>query len=138
MSSASNQNVEWKEPIPTEETQELYNKWRQVEDRLVTPQALDQLPSGHSTSFLEPPSPSLATSMTRSHSYASTTHSITHAIQDMGVGDQPQLKRRPGRNGPLAEAKKRKAALVRKLGACPNCRERKVQVRRPASDALSS
>ena len=113
--------------IPTPETQDLYNKMRQEEEK-TTLELLRQEsgPSG----FLQPPSPSQGTATSPSPSYASTTHSMTEAMNDMEVAtDQPRpRKQRAGRHGPLPMAKKLRAALVRKLGACEACRERRVGV----------
>lgn len=82
--------------------------------------------------LLQPVSPSQATTASRSPSCASTTHSVTRAINDMGVdGAQPRPKKsRAVRHGPLRDTAKLRAALMRKLHACDNCRSRKVKVRR--------
>ena len=116
-------------PRPTPETQELYNTWRRAEEQLLTARSLDRLPSGHSNS-LEPPSPSQATTMSRTPSYASTTGSIARGVQAMAVNDaSPNTKRRRGRNRPLSTVGGPKTALIRKLGACIECAQRRVKVR---------
>jgi len=122
----SNRKAPIQPPIPTPETQELYNKLRQEEERL-TPESLSQMQNGPSN-LLQPPSPSQATASSPSPSCASTTYSIGHAMDNMRVGDHLRV-RKQGRHGPLSEPKKRRAALMRKLGACPECRGRKVSVR---------
>ncbi|KAL2020470.1 hypothetical protein VTK56DRAFT_8355 [Thermocarpiscus australiensis] len=117
--------VAFQRPVPTPETQELYNKWRQ-EDEKPSLERIEQ--QGESDGFLCPLSPSQATARSRSPSCASTTHSVTHAMNAIGVsGDQLQTSRaRSGRHGPLPQAKRLKAALIRKLGACDDCRGRRV------------
>ncbi|KAK4039577.1 hypothetical protein C8A01DRAFT_16467 [Parachaetomium inaequale] len=111
--------------IPTHETQELYNKWREEEERL-TPESLSQVQDVYA-GYLLPPSPSQATTSSRSPSYASTTHSMTQAMDDLEVGDQQRAKKsKPGRQGPLSRVKQLKTNLMRKLRACDDCRERRV------------
>ncbi len=117
-------------PVPTEETQKLYNDWRRVEEQLLTARSLGRLSSGHSNS-LEPPSPSQPTTMSRTPS-ASTTGSIARGIQGMAVNDgSPVTKRQKGkgRRGPLSEVGSLKTALTRKLRACKECSQRRVKVR---------
>ncbi|GAB1312388.1 hypothetical protein MFIFM68171_02598 [Madurella fahalii] len=110
-------------PIPTPETQELYNKMRQQEEWDLLRRQNEQ------SGFLQPVSPSQATTASRSPSCASTTQSVTQAMNDMGVdGDQPRPKKaRAVRHGPLPDAAKLRAALMRKLHACESCRGRKVK-----------
>lgn len=125
-------------PVPTPETQDLYNKMRQEEEKQeekqeeekqLTQESLSHMQNGHN-GFLQPHSPSQATASSPAPSYASTTYSISQAMDGMGVDDQPRLKRpKPGRRGPLPEAKKLRAFLIRKLGACDDCQRRKVGVR---------
>lgn len=46
--------------------------------------------------------------------------------------EKPQvMKRRAMRYGPLDDLKRERAALVRKLGACSNCKKRRVKVSTP-------
>ncbi len=127
--------------VPTAEQQEAYNLMRQIEDE--EPQPLDarlllQNASGGSNDehadFLQPPTPSQATTSPGSPSCASTTHSITRDFDGVDIGsEEPRSKkRRSGRQGPLTRLDRAKAALKRKLGACPECRTRKVTVRIPS------
>ncbi|KAH6628746.1 hypothetical protein F5144DRAFT_323759 [Chaetomium tenue] len=111
--------------VPTAETQELYNKWRQAYEEGLNEESLRQMQNMHA-GHLQPPSPSRATS-SRSPSNASTTYSVSHAMGEMDVGDQSQTrKQKPGRRGPLNPIKQLRANLMRKIGACPDCRERRV------------
>lgn len=111
--------------VPTVETQELYNRWRRAEEGL-NEESLRQVQNMHG-GHLQPPSPSRATS-SRSPSNASTTYSVSHAMGEMDVGDQRSQtgKHKPGRRGPLKPIKQLRANLMRKIGACPDCRERRV------------
>jgi hypothetical protein len=119
--------------VPTVETQELYNKWRRAHDEGLNEESLRQVQNMHS-SHLQPPSPSRATS-SRSPSNASTTYSVSHAMGEMDVGDQKSQtgKKKPGRRGPLNPIKQLRANLMRKIGACSECRDRRVSVRVPQS-----
>lgn len=129
-------------PVPTPETQKLYDDWRRAQDQehqeqLLTAGSLGRLSSGHSNS-LEPPSPSCATTMSRTPSHASTAGSITRDIQGMAVNDgSPVTKRRRGRSGPLSPVDGLKTALIRKLGACGECSRRRVKVRGSRRTAFS-
>jgi hypothetical protein len=51
----------------------------------------------------------------------------------VAFGDPPRLPAAPrvGRHGPLSESRKLRTALVRALGPCSSCRERRVYVRGP-------
>jgi hypothetical protein len=121
-----NRPISLQRPIPTPETQELYNKMRQREEWDLLHAQDEQ------GDFLQPPSPSQATTMSRSPSCASTTHSVTRGVHDIEIdGDHSRPKKlRAGRHGPLSDSAKYRAALMRKLRACGSCRERKVKVRR--------
>ncbi|KAK3372050.1 hypothetical protein B0H63DRAFT_526910 [Podospora didyma] len=130
----SGQNEKTFRPTPTPETQDLYNKYRMLED---TPSLDDiqRLQEGLGNNdrhgdHLQPPTPSQATPMSRSPSCASTTYSVSHAMNNVDIGDdgvRGPKKRRAVRHGPLDERAKARAALLRKLGACESCRERKVK-----------
>ncbi|KAM7213167.1 hypothetical protein V8F06_011461 [Rhypophila decipiens] len=124
------------EPIdPSPELQELYNKWRQLEEQEelrvhLLEQAQLASPSsdgGQNDAFLRPPSLS-ATSMSRSPSCASTSASVTGAINNMGLGEEKptRTRRKQGRQGPLGDVRKARTALLRKLHACQSCHSRKV------------
>ena len=86
---------------------------------------------------LQPPSfPACPPSPARSQ--ASTARSVSRAMNDMAIIDRPPGKRlkRGGRRGPLPKEKKRRAALVRRVGACKECRRRKVKVSRPDVNSM--
>jgi hypothetical protein len=123
---ATNRRVAPQGPIvPTRETQELYNKWRQEKERL-TPESLSQVQDVQA-GYLLPPSPSQRTTSSRSPSCASTTHSMTQGMDGLEVGNQQRTKKpKPGRQGPLSRVKQLRTNLMRKLGACDDCRERRV------------
>lgn len=116
--------------VPTHKTQDLYNKMRKEEEK-PTLQGLREQDT--SPGFLGPPSPSQATTTSRSPSCASTTRSVAGAMNGMGVGGDPSRikKTRATRRGPLTEAGRLRAALMRELGACTDCRARRVKVRQP-------
>ncbi|KAK4177551.1 hypothetical protein QBC36DRAFT_345354 [Triangularia setosa] len=115
-------------PTPSEETQELYNIWQQAE-REVNLEDLRRL--NEPPTFVDHDeflSPSQATSRSRSPSCASTTHSVTNAMNSVHLnqkGSKPR-KKRATRTKPLSKPAKAKAAFIRKLGACEDCRKRRV------------
>ncbi|KAL2259847.1 hypothetical protein VTK26DRAFT_6328 [Humicola hyalothermophila] len=113
-------------PIPTPETQELYNKMRREEEKRSFEERLPR--DNDQSGFLGAPSLSQGTITSPSPSHVSGTRSVTEAMNDMDVSsDQPRRRRKRARRcGPLPEVKKLKAALVRKIGACAACRERRV------------
>ncbi|KAK3331168.1 hypothetical protein B0H66DRAFT_92260 [Apodospora peruviana] len=121
-------------PIPTPELQKLYSHWRQLQEF----DELQKQGSGPGSNdgengFLRPPSPSQATTMSRSPSCASTTNSVTREITNMGISgseERPQgttTRRKQGRQGPLDSTDKARTAFVRKLRACGKCHRRKVK-----------
>ncbi|KAL2180681.1 uncharacterized protein P884DRAFT_311398 [Thermothelomyces heterothallicus CBS 202.75] len=119
----SSRSAAVQDPImPTPETQDLYNRWREMEDQL-TAESLSQIPNDHAA-FLYPPSPSQATT----HSQTSTAYSIAQSMDDTDARDpsRPDKPKR-GRQGPLTGPKKLKTNLMRKLKACKECRERRVE-----------
>ncbi|KAK1758320.1 hypothetical protein QBC47DRAFT_374280 [Echria macrotheca] len=130
--AASQLNQDNARSIPTAETQDLYGAMRRIEEQL---SLSDQLrlrsgpPSGDEHGdFLRPPSPSLAPTSPRSPSCPSTTFSLTRGFDDVGLDEEePRAKRRAVRHGPLDALDRAKAALMRKLGACADCRFRKVK-----------
>ncbi|KAK3695622.1 hypothetical protein B0T22DRAFT_344170, partial [Podospora appendiculata] len=124
-------------PQPTPELQEMYNNIRRMEEALSLEDRLQlrEGPGGNDSpggELLQPPTPS-APSMSRTPSYASTSHSVTQALNDVGLDDDQSQdrpsnkKRRPGRQGPLDKFTKARTAFMRKLGACDTCRNRKVK-----------
>ena len=124
--------------VPTPELQELFNKWQQqmamyahLQQEAGTAPGDGNHMSDGKNDFLRPPSPTAtATTMSRSPSCASTSHSVTGAINKMGLGDDKTSgkKRKQGRQGPLEAPGKARTAFIRKLKACDNCRKRKVKV----------
>ncbi|KAM7188524.1 hypothetical protein V8F20_010542 [Naviculisporaceae sp. PSN 640] len=116
--------------IPTPELQELYNTWRQQQELEAHVKEQAQLAVGSSDGgsqhheYLRPPS---AATMSRSPSCASTSNSVTGGMNNMGLSDEKPAKKKQGRQGPLDALGKARAALVRKLHACQNCRSRKVK-----------
>ena len=125
-------------PAPTAETQELYNKMKQIESELDLGDRI-KLQGGHGgesspVELLEPPTPSQADTMSRSPSVRSHTHSLPYGSNPVDIADVVEQeervgkKRRAVRRGPLDSYTKARAALLRKLGVCDGCRERKVRV----------
>ncbi|KAK4682996.1 hypothetical protein QC764_121150 [Podospora pseudoanserina] len=116
-------------PTPSEETQALYDIWQQAEREvnLADLRRLNEPPTfvGHDEFLL---SPSQATSRSRSPSCASTTHSVTKAMNGVDLNQQgsKSKKKRATRTKPLSKPAKAKAAFIRKLGACEDCRKRRV------------
>ncbi|KAL2147373.1 hypothetical protein VTI28DRAFT_9837 [Corynascus sepedonium] len=129
---SSNRSAGSQEPVkPTEKMQELYNKWQQLEEQMLTIESLSQV-QDDGTGFLYPPSPSQATTSSRARSHTSTTHSITQGLGEVNMGDQQRVgKRKRGRHGPLSKVKRAKAALMREVKACERCRERGVACNHP-------
>ena len=124
---------------PTSETQELYDNMRRLEEEYEsgTPSSLGaylqaQNSKGSSDEHadqLQPPTPSQGAASPLSPSCASTTHSLNQAMDHMDVGDdEPRRKRLAIRHGPLHPYKRARAAFMRKVGACSECRSRRVQV----------
>ncbi|KAK3311526.1 uncharacterized protein B0T15DRAFT_79039 [Chaetomium strumarium] len=113
-------------PVPTPETQDLYNRWREEEEKL-TPESLEQVPEGASD-FLQLPSASTGRASSPSRSHGSTAPSISQAMSGMQLDRDrsPVKKTASGRHGPLPKKKQLKAALMRKLKACDDCRKRRV------------
>lgn len=122
--------------VPTPELQELYNTWRQQQELEAHLKAQAQVALGSSDGGSQHLRPHSAVSMSRSPSCASTSHSVTGGIKNMGLSDDKPAKKKQGRQGALNALKKAKAALVRKLSACPSCRSRKVGVSWTAKSAL--
>jgi len=121
--------------VPTPETQDLYDSIRRIEEGLPLATRL-QLQDGpvvndEHAAYLQPPPHSQAPTSPRSPSCASTTHSLTRAFDDVAIEDEEHQnkKRRAMRHGPLDGLKRARAALMRKLGACPDCKARRVGVR---------
>jgi hypothetical protein len=120
---------------PTMETQELYDKVRRIQDgtepddhlqyrNIITGLCDEPMDTG----FL--PLPTHSRSPTSpSPSCASTTYSIRQAMGGAELEeDRPQKKRRAMRQGPLDPLDRAQAALMRKIGACSDCKARKVKV----------
>lgn len=76
-------------------------------------------------------SATLASTETSSSSYsADTSQSIFSMTDGSDVSNTRRASRR--RTGPLSQQSRERAALIRKLGACTDCRRRRVAVRWPA------
>ncbi|KAH8884217.1 hypothetical protein GQ53DRAFT_400188 [Thozetella sp. PMI_491] len=126
-------------PTPTLETQELYDTMKQMEHELDLNERI-RLQGGHGIDhgqgdLLEPPpTPSLTTTISRSPSLRSRTQSVTYSAAPVDIAEVVEQEERLGtarrravRHGPLDKYTKARAALLRKLGACDSCRERKVK-----------
>ncbi|KAJ3531486.1 hypothetical protein NM208_g8857 [Fusarium decemcellulare] len=102
-------------PQRTEELQSLYDRWRELENCQKFEQHLQLNDSEH---HLQPEGSPQGTSE-RSPSIVSG-HS---GVEDSGRTERSQ---KPRRRGPLSKMKREKTAFIRRLGACPPCRARKV------------
>ncbi|KAF5003338.1 hypothetical protein FDECE_10105 [Fusarium decemcellulare] len=102
-------------PQRTEELQSLYDRWRELENCQKFEQHLQLNDSEH---HLQPEGSPQGTSE-RSPSIVSG-HS---GAEDSGHTERSQ---KPRRRGPLSKMKREKTAFIRRLGACPPCRARKV------------
>lgn len=121
---------------PTPELQELYDKYREAEDGLDLSDRL-VLQAGQASDDTNAPlrleTLSQGTMMSRSPSCASH-HSANLSGPDANDNRETshldaRPKGRAKRHGPLSETKRLRAAFIRKLGACLQCRSRKVSVR---------
>ena len=131
-------------PAPTIETQTLYDNMKETESELDLVERLG-LQGGPGSDigqaeFLETATHSQRTTISRSPSLHSNTRSIVYSTNLVDIGDVVEQEERAGgrrkramRRGPLDKYTKARAALLRKLGACDSCRERKVKVRSPFS-----
>ncbi|KAK4239487.1 hypothetical protein C8A03DRAFT_14116, partial [Achaetomium macrosporum] len=124
-SQTSNQRDALGRPVPTPETQDLYNKMREEEEKL-TRESLQQVPEG-APDLLQLPSQSAARASSPSRSQGSTAPSISQALSGMRLDRDrsPVKKAAPGRHGPLPKPKQLRAALMRKLRACDDCKKRR-------------
>lgn len=115
---------------PTPDLQEIYNEMRELEEQLteqLTRESLSQVPDGRAAALC-PSSPSQATTP----SLAETVSSTARGIDDTDTGARsPGGNVKRGRHGPLSKVKRLKANLMRKIKACDECRERRVEVRKP-------
>ncbi|KAK0665732.1 hypothetical protein QBC41DRAFT_10129 [Cercophora samala] len=115
-------------PTPNKETQALYDVWQQAEREvnLEDLRRLNEPPKfvGHDEFLLASQAPSRSCSP----SCASTIHSVTNAMNnvDLNQQDSKSRRRRATRSRPLSKPAKAKAAFMRKLGACDDCRRRRV------------
>jgi hypothetical protein len=134
--SGSPRHGAWLLPVtPTPELQELYDELRRAEDeqnlcRRLPLQDAEELKGPNA--LLQPGAHPQATSMSRSPSGASHTSTKHGGIDADAIGDNSRPDTRPKkraiRRRPLDKVGKAKAALVRKLHACPECKTRKVTV----------
>ncbi|KAL8383606.1 hypothetical protein RB595_010685 [Gaeumannomyces hyphopodioides] len=99
--------------VPTPDSQNVYNTMRDaaMADRLAAPSVR-------------------SATMSRSPS-ATSSNSLNNGMDDLRVQEPPspntrKQKRQPKRKGPLTETAKTKAAFLRRIGACSDCRGRKV------------
>ncbi|KAK4143525.1 uncharacterized protein C8A04DRAFT_12245 [Dichotomopilus funicola] len=134
--------------VPTPETQELYNIWQhaleserlQQENGSLTANSLGLTSAGvHGHALLRPPSPSQMTTSSWAGSHVSSTRSLSRGMDEVQSGttrrsgtDKRPRPGRPGKNkrgrtGPMEDATRAKANLTRKIGACVDCRERRVR-----------
>ena len=72
----------------------------------------------------------VATSYTVESSPTFTTQAIVSVKDGSDMSNRRRANRR--RTGPLSAEQREKAALIRKLGACPDCHRRRVAVSHPA------
>lgn len=121
---------------PTTELQGLYDEWRGAEEQLGfgdrVARHVAQSPVDANT-LLRPRTPSQTTTMSRSPSSASYTSTNLGGTDEIHTRESAHLDarriRKAVRRGPLDKATKARAAFVRKLHACPECKRRKVSVR---------
>jgi hypothetical protein len=110
----------------------MYNRFRAIEEKhkfdLELQQRTAQVPPAQ-RQRLRPPTPGGSTAMSRSNSIGSAA-SITRAFENIDITQSPdEVRRRPGRRGPLDEVKKLQTAFNRKLSVCGSCHTRKVRRR---------
>lgn len=136
--------------VPTPETQELYNIWQQKveserlqqENDSLTANSLRLASAGtHGSVFLRAHSPSQMTTSSRAPSHVSSARSLGRGMDELqsritrrsGTDRRSRQgrsgKNKRGRHGPMADATRYKANLMRKIGACDECRGRRVAVR---------
>ncbi|KAJ4179313.1 hypothetical protein NW755_012535 [Fusarium falciforme] len=99
-------------PYRTEELQSLYDRWRELED---WQKPVQHPPGDDIKDHLQPEGPSPGNSDRSSVSSHSGPEDSDHG-------------KKPRRRGPLSKTKREKTAFMRRLGACPPCRSRKVAV----------
>ncbi|KAI8675481.1 DUF2439 domain-containing protein [Fusarium keratoplasticum] len=97
-------------PYRTEELQSLYDRWRELED---WQKPVQHPPGDDIKDHLQPEGPSPGNSDRSSVSSHSGPEDSDHG-------------KKPRRRGPLSKTKREKTAFMRRLGACPPCRSRKV------------
>jgi hypothetical protein len=113
-------------PIPTPQTQVLYDAFRQLEDDVTSEQYLQRQDNSESLSLLQPPIPE-----PQSPSCASTTHSLAHSLdREPFSDDKPrEPKQNAHRQRPIGGAKRARASFMRRIGGvCEDCRRRRLQV----------
>lgn len=131
-------NPEFTRPTPTPELQELFNNMRDTEEDLDIDDRLrlrndPSLDPSRKNGSLWPPPASHNPSTSRNLPHA-TSAPVNLAMSD-GIHDieHPAASgRRPGgRHGPLDNYTKARAAFMRRIGVCQQCRKRKVKASRP-------
>src|SRR5437870_4519676 len=119
----STQSSFTRQPIPTNDTQTLYNRWKDLDESRshLDAAALSQVPDDR----LKPPP------MQRTPS-CNSARSVTEDIDNMTINDHKLYggvkKQRAKRHGPLSDAVRAKASLLRKIGGCDICSRRRVSV----------
>ncbi|KAM5368318.1 hypothetical protein ACJZ2D_009586 [Fusarium nematophilum] len=104
-------------PPRTEELQSLYNRWRELEDRQNFEHHLPHN-EDHDQLHLHSAAPSQASSDRPSSEVSGYLGAEDSELANQG--------KKPRRRGPLSKIKREKTAFIRRLGACPPCRSRKV------------
>lgn len=110
-----------RQPVPTNDTQTLYNRWKDLDENRsrLDAAALSQVPDDR----LKPPP------MQRTPS-RNSARSVTEGMDNMTINDHKLYggikKQRAKRHGPLSDAARAKASLLRKIGACDVCSKRRV------------
>lgn len=114
---------------------------RDAEEELDLKERIDLQGGLDSGTTQDNPPQSLAPSQAATMPGPPSCKSITRGFKDMEISDgtqQEKQKRKAMRHGPLDKCTKARAALMRKLGACQNCRYRRVKVIVRADGKLST
>lgn len=117
---------------PTRDLMRLYTKMRDLQSELTLNELLNwrETPA-YTTHQLLPPTPGTTTMSRSTPQVSSCSESVNQAPGGLEITSSPSsddAHKRIGRHGPLTEFAKARTAFVRKLKACADCRNRKVQV----------
>jgi hypothetical protein len=115
---------------PPPELQRLYNQMRELEESLSFDQRLQAFADENALDGPPLPATPQSSTMSRSVSHGSS-QSATAGVQVSSTSDGDNIdgsKPKLGRRGPLSQYAKAQANFVRKLKACPSCKQRKVKV----------